>query len=73
MTPPEQNGQRSVNDWLIHIDSKLTAIDDKLDKKADKDDLDKLEEDHSKLKVKVYSALASLTGAGGLMSWLIKS
>ena len=67
MTPPE-SGERSVNDWLIHIDSKLTAIDDKLDKKADKDDLDKLEDNHHKLKLRVYSALASLTGVGGLVS-----
>ena len=31
---PETNG-RTTTEWLIHLDSKLTAIDDKLDTKAD--------------------------------------
>ena len=41
---PEHNGYRTTTDWLIHIDSKLTAIDSKLDTKTDKEDHQRLED-----------------------------
>ena len=41
--PPEPNGQRTIHDWLQHLDTKLDRIHDKLDGKADSDQLGDLE------------------------------
>lgn len=43
---PEQNGSRTTNEWLMHIDEQMRngfeRVYDKLDGKTDKDDHEKL-------------------------------
>lgn len=73
--PPEQNGQRTTHDWLqiIHQENETAhrALAEKLDTKADKDDLQRVgervtrvEDKTNNLTVKVGSIAALMTGVG---------
>jgi hypothetical protein len=40
---PSSNGNRTIHEWMMHIDNKLTDIYNKLDNKADKSVTDKID------------------------------
>ena len=64
MSAPDTNG-RTTTEWLIHLDTKLTAIDDKLDGKADASRVDKLEERTRHIELK-QAGIAGVTTSLGL-------
>ena len=80
---PESNGNghaRTINDWLLQIDTKLDNIQTKLDAKADKDvllrqedKLEKLEEKHSKLAIRVGATAATVSLIITLAGWIFNS
>ena len=61
---PETNGSRTTTEWLIHLDTKLTAIDDKLDGKADANRVDKLEERTRHIELKQVGVAGITTTLG---------
>lgn len=70
------NGESSVTDWLIHLDGKLTAIDNKLDTKAStisveriEDRVQGVEDKTSRLAVKQ----AGIAGAAAMVGIWLKS
>ena len=60
---PDANGG-TTTEWLIHRDTNLTAIDDKLDAKANADRVDRLEERTRHLEVKQVGVAGITTSLG---------
>ena len=71
---PDSNGNRTTNEWLRHIDESNTEahnrILDKLDKKSDKGDVDKLEKRVGEVEKKTGRLAVKQAGIAGAMSAL---
>lgn len=75
---PDSNGNRTIHEWLRHIDGKLDHIRDKLDAKTDKGDHDRLEnrvdgidQKHHNLSIKVAGIAGGISLVIILAGWLI--
>ena len=66
------NGDSTVHDWLMHIDCKITegfdGIRNKIDTKADKEDLDDLEAKIEKVEKRTNRIELKMAGIAGAIS-----
>ena len=66
------NGDSTVHDWLMHIDCKITegfdGIRNKIDTKADKEDVDKLEDKIEAVEKKTNRIELKMAGVAGIMA-----
>jgi len=79
MTEPTNGHTRTINDWMLRLDEKLDRIADKLDSKTDKSAHDKLEErlekvedKHHNLALKVGGIAATITTLLTIAGWIIR-
>jgi len=66
-----ENGNRTINDWLMHLDNKLTNIADKLDSKADRETVAELESRTNRLAVKQAGISGTMIVVMGYFKYLI--
>jgi len=65
---PDGNGNRTTNEWLMHLDDKLSTA---IDQKADKETVQEIANDVKALNTKVSRALGGVSVAwAGLTAWL---
>ena len=68
---PDENGNRTIHEWMRHIDGKLDRIHDKLDDKTDKEEHAKLEKRVDNLALKVAGIAGGISVLISLAGWLV--